>query len=72
MKIAQDFSPGTAFHVNHLVPEARLSPCSIANLLASHAGFHTVSLVPGGGLDELPRRVRTCEKMVALRRVAAV
>jgi hypothetical protein len=27
VNIAQDLSPGTAFRVNELVPEARLRPC---------------------------------------------
>src|SRR5262252_804666 len=43
VKIAQDFSPGMASGLNDLVPEARLSSCSTANLLASRARFHTGS-----------------------------
>jgi hypothetical protein len=43
VKLAQDFSPGTAFRVNDLVPEARLSFALQTNSPVCHFRFHTVS-----------------------------
>jgi len=39
VNLAQDLSPGTAFRVDDLVPEARLSPCFLDRFLVSHVGF---------------------------------
>ena len=56
MNIAQDFSPGTASGLNDLVPEARLSRCFTDQFACLSCWFDTVSWVPGGGVDEPPRR----------------